>query len=143
MKVLYATDGSSDARHAIEESLRLLPVSQLEATVVSVVNAVPMTYAMEGMAPGSTVVVEQELVSAERDLTEAAELLARAGVTADTIERTGDPASQILEVARELQPDLIVLGSHGRNALERLLLGSVSTQVVHHWPGATLVVRPK
>jgi nucleotide-binding universal stress UspA family protein len=46
-------------------------------------------------------------------------------------------------MAADVGADVIVVGSHGRGAIERLLLGSVSEQVVRHAPCPVLVVRPK
>jgi nucleotide-binding universal stress UspA family protein len=143
MKVLFATDGSACSRHAIQEGLRLLGPQALEATVVAVADVAPLTYGFDGMAPTATVVLDALEPTVKADLTEAAALLAEAGVKAETIERQGHAATEILAVAHALRPDLIVLGSHGRGAVARLLLGGVSTEVVHHWPGATLVIRPQ
>jgi nucleotide-binding universal stress UspA family protein len=53
----------------------------------------------------------------------------------------GSPESRIVEMADEIKPDLIVVGSHGYSGWERLLLGSVSDAVVHHAPCSVMVVR--
>lgn len=143
MKVLFTTDGSDCSRYAILEALRLLPNENLEAVVVAVAEQVPVTYGFEGMAPSASMVREKPGVSLQADLKWAVETLATAGVSAEAIEREGEPGRTILEVAAEVSPDVVVLGSHGRNAFERLMLGSVSSHVVHHWPGSTLVIRPR
>jgi len=52
----------------------------------------------------------------------------------------GDPVSALLSLARELRPDMMVVGSHGRGAVMRLLLGSVSTQLIRLSPVPVLVV---
>ena len=44
----------------------------------------------------------------------------------------GDPAAKVLETARELGADLIVMGNHGRSGLERMILGSTAEQVIRH-----------
>jgi nucleotide-binding universal stress UspA family protein len=54
--------------------------------------------------------------------------------------RMGDPVRGLIDVIRELMPDLVVIGSHGRGAVMRLLLGSVSTQIIHRSPVPVLVV---
>lgn len=54
--------------------------------------------------------------------------------------RMGDAVSGIIELARELRPDMIVVGSHGLGAVMRLLMGSVSTQLVRQSPVPVLVV---
>jgi len=61
------------------------------------------------------------------------------GISTDVL--FGSPDSRIVETAEEMEADLIVIGSHGYNAWERLLLGSVSNSVVHHAPCSVLVAR--
>jgi universal stress protein A len=53
----------------------------------------------------------------------------------------GDPAAEIQRVARQTQCDLIVMGSHGRTGLTRLLMGSVAEQVVRKAPCPVMVVK--
>jgi nucleotide-binding universal stress UspA family protein len=57
--------------------------------------------------------------------------------------RIGEPAEEIIRVADEAYADLIVIGTHGRSGIERLLLGSVSERVVRHAGCPVLVMRPK
>lgn len=54
--------------------------------------------------------------------------------------RMGDPVRGLLQIITELKPDMVVLGSHGRGAVMRMLLGSVSTQLTHRSPVPVLVV---
>lgn len=56
--------------------------------------------------------------------------------------RTGDPAHEIVAVAREWEADLVVMGTHGRRGLQRMFLGSVAETVVRHAPCAALVIPP-
>ena len=58
------------------------------------------------------------------------DLLRHDGVAADSVVKEGNPAKAIVEAAAENECDLIVLGSHGRTGLDRILIGSVSQQVV-------------
>jgi len=53
----------------------------------------------------------------------------------------GDPKSLIIDAAEEWHADLIVLGSHGRNSLDRFLMGSVSDAIVRHAHCSVEVVR--
>jgi universal stress protein A len=55
----------------------------------------------------------------------------------------GNPAEEIVRCARQRQVDLIVMGSHGRTGIPRALMGSVTTQVLHHAPCDVLTVRPR
>jgi universal stress protein E len=54
----------------------------------------------------------------------------------------GDPADELVRLADELHPELIIAGSHGQNFLTRLLIGSVSTQLVRKAPCSVLVAPP-
>ena len=53
----------------------------------------------------------------------------------------GDPATEIVRVAEEEQAELIVLGTHGRTGLSRILMGSVAEAVVRHAPCPVLIYR--
>jgi nucleotide-binding universal stress UspA family protein len=75
------------------------------------------------------------------NLREAESLLAGKGVTHRTIEGHGDPADVIVEEANDVSADLIIVGTGGRSAPARSLLGSVSTRVLHLAPCDVLVVR--
>ncbi len=64
-------------------------------------------------------------------------------VSLDTVVRTGSPAAEIIDVARVLPADVIVISTHGRTGLKHVLLGSVAEQVVRHAPCPVLVVRER
>lgn len=66
---------------------------------------------------------------------------ARAGITIEHRLEYGDPASVILEVAQEIGADLIVMGTHGRTGLRRLLMGSVAERVVRKASCPVLTIR--
>jgi len=69
------------------------------------------------------------------------DLLRQDGVAADSVVKEGNPAKAIVEAAAENDCDLIVLGSHGRTGLDRILIGSVSQQVVVQAKCPVLVVK--
>lgn len=146
MKVLIAIDGSACSQHAVQEAMRLLPLKDAEVLLTSVavmppVGLDPVGYGMV-VPPDNTPLIEELSAQTRRQLDETAAELSHHGITARAIDRTGDPANEILALARAEHVDLIVMGSHGRNAVGRLILGSVSDRVVHHWEGAIMVVRP-
>ena len=70
----------------------------------------------------------------------AAQLRA-AGFTTSTSVRDGDPRQAILIAARDWRADLVVMGSHGKKGVDRLLLGSVSDSVARHAPCSVEIVR--
>lgn len=89
--------------------------------------------------PGDMVTRIEGLVeqAGHRSLTD---LAAEVGAS-KSIFRHGDPAARILEAAAELQPAMIVMGTHGRRGLDRFLMGSVAAQVVRRSPVPVVTVR--
>jgi nucleotide-binding universal stress UspA family protein len=61
----------------------------------------------------------------------------------ETIVKEGDAAEMILETAKEINADMIIMASHGRKGLERLLVGSVSENVLRHSAFPILIIPTK
>ena len=135
-KIVVAYDGSEHARRALERAA-VLAREGASVTVIAVADAEPVP---AGRGPATAPVL---MVAAERQraLEEAKALLAERGVEAETAEAFGDAGHAIAEEAKRQGADLVVVGTRGRNVVERLLLGSVSTKVVHEAPCDVLVVR--
>ena len=104
-------------------------------TVVSAVHVLP------SVGRAAAQVNPDEIAERRRELGEAKELLAGRGVSANVVETHGDPAEAIVEAAKEHGADLVIVGTRGANLASRVLLGSVSTKVVHEAPCDVLVVR--
>ena len=85
---------------------------------------------------------EKKVKDAARKLVEqSAEKLIKAGFTAEPVCKIGNPAEEIMKVASKPHADLIVMGAKGLAAIDRFLLGSVSTRVVQQANCPVLVVR--
>ena len=122
--------------------------AQPRRIVVGVDDSEPSRRALERAADlagyGSTLTV----VSVARDgeqyaagpLEQAREALLRRHVSATYLQPVGDPAAELVDAARELEADLVVLGRRSRS-LRRVVLGSVSDAVVRRAPCDVLVVR--
>lgn len=147
MKILFATDGSKQSEAAISTIKRFRLCSEGEVKIVSVVDmALPMPIDIYGgYLPDTGELERSARDNAARVVAEAAEKVRDQPegdqITISTDVLFGSPDSRIVETAEEWQADLIVIGSHGYNRWERLLLGSVSDSVVHHAPCSVLVVR--
>jgi nucleotide-binding universal stress UspA family protein len=121
----------------------------LDGTAESAI-ALPMARAM-ARTPGATFTLlrvvpdekdEQARRDAQRELDAVAAELTAAGLTAQTVVRTGDPAQQIVQQARADATDLIVMRTHGRAGLARAVLGSVAEHVLALSPAPLLLLRP-
>jgi len=87
-------------------------------------------------------ITEQLEDSAERELPKLAECEEAAGLQIEELIVHGEAASEIVRVAKERDVDLIVISSHGRTGLGRILFGSTAEAVVRHSTCPVLVVKP-
>lgn len=126
-RMLYATDFSGNAERAFEAFSYLRHASQ-EATVVHV--RTPKDPGPEKADPPTR-------------LAELADRLTEWGIETDTEIRRGDPVTEILDVEAERNPTTILLGSRGHSRLRRLLLGSVSEDVIARARGNVFLVPPE
>lgn len=136
-KVLLATDLSRASARATREALDLS--ARLGASLLAVSVIDPGQLRLPGGHFGSRV----DQVRAARE-SSAQELVAKGramGVDVEFLIWEGEPGESILEAAVAENVDLIVVGSHGRGAVGRFLIGSVSDQVVRNAPCPVLVVR--
>lgn len=146
--VLYAFDGSDNARRALAEGATRL--AGRPAVVVTVWRSVE-SGASAARAALPDDVIEQGVATIDDESEEQARETATAGVailreagveaSARVVRGTANTWSAILALADELDADTIVLGSRGRSPLRAALLGSVSAGVVEHSSRPVLVVR--
>lgn len=147
MKVILATDGTSQSAAALQMAANLAFRPGDELKIVTVIDmAVPMAFdAYAGYLPNTQEIEKIARENAEKVLAETKEKVSGQITSEDVIVSTeiliGSPESRIVETAEEFGANMIVVGSHGYNRWERLLLGSVSDSVVHHAPCSVLVVR--
>ena len=146
--ILIATDGSDFANAALDHGLEL---AKLAGASVIVVTITEIWSALE-MAQKAKVGAVNPIEDYEASTAEAAKkILARAedrakkhGLSCKTVHiKDKHPAEGILETAKSGGTDLIVMASHGRRGIKKILLGSVAAEVLTHSHLPVLVVRPK
>lgn len=76
-------------------------------------------------------------------LESAAQNLRMQGITVQAQLNPGDPAAEIVRVSRAEHADLIVMATHGRSGIPRLMLGSVAQKVLHTTEQPLLLIRPQ
>jgi nucleotide-binding universal stress UspA family protein len=111
---------------------------------VNVIEPIVPTVGYSGMTEPMPIadITEQLEDSAERELPKLAECDECSGLDVEELVVHGEAASEIVRVAGERNVDLIVISSHGRTGLGRILFGSTAESVVRHAPCPVLVVKP-
>jgi len=145
MKVLFCTDGSQMSRLALEAGARLLKGRRVEGVVLHVLPEVDKRLEhYERLHEEELKEIEKLFGGKEETLkvvAAAQQLLSKAGVPTRRKVRRGNPAQEILKEIRQGRYDLVVVGSHGKRGLNRLLLGSVSLEVSRKASTSVLVVK--
>ena len=123
-KILIATDGSEYSEKALGNAIDIAAAYGSEVVIVSVAAGAP------------------EVKDAEALVKSAREAAEKRGIErVSAVTPAGAAYEKIIEVAERENADLIVLGSHGRTGLRRLLMGSVAERVIGHASCAVLVVK--
>ena len=143
MKVLIGVDDSPCSEAAIRH---VAEAAWPKGTKFSVLSAVAPIFVGPGEAAASDAIgrlLEEQEKYHEEIAKRAAATLREAGMAAEARMVVADPRTALLEAARAGRVDLLVVGSHGRTGIQKLLLGSVALHVVTHAPCSVLVVREK
>ena len=140
-RILVPTDGSPQAREALDYAMAEFP----DATFIAITVLNPADMSMGGtemgMASYAYQWMEAEEERAEERFEELRSLAADRGVALEGETVLGLPARAIIEYAEENEIDQVVMGSHGRDGVSRILLGSVAETVVRRSPCPVTVVR--
>jgi nucleotide-binding universal stress UspA family protein len=143
MKLILGIDDSPHSRAALEWVRKAAWPAGTRALVVSVVRPLVSAYT-EAYAPATPALDEawNEQLRFHGEITAVAEReLRSAGLDTSAKVVQGDPRTALVEAARDEHADLVVVGSHGRTGLAKLIMGSVAAYVVAHAPCSVLVVK--
>jgi nucleotide-binding universal stress UspA family protein len=143
MRLLVATDGSPCSLEAARSTALMPWPAGSRIRVVSVAQPVGLLASPWALPSGEEARLDKASEEEAGQAVEAARgLLARAELALSGTVLTGDPRRRLIEDCRDWQADLVIVGSHGRHGMDRLLLGSVSEAVAVHAPCSVEIIRP-
>jgi nucleotide-binding universal stress UspA family protein len=144
-KILVPTDGSTLSKKAVMGAIELAHLNNAELVVLKVIPKYPVSYFEGGMSlPAPEIAdIEKQWAAHAQGIVEAATKMAnKHGVQAKGITVKSDVVSEaIINAAKKQKCDLIVMASHGRRGVKRLLLGSETQHVLTHSHTPVLVLR--
>jgi nucleotide-binding universal stress UspA family protein len=139
--ILVPIDGSSTSLLAIDKAAGLAKAFGSTVTALYVIDPYPFAGVGADFALGQDQYLGAAKAEASAAMEAASQRLQQAGVAAETsVAEAHTVWRGILESAERLGADLLVMGSHGRRGLEKLVLGSVTQSVLSHTRITTLVV---
>jgi universal stress protein A len=131
-KILYATDYSKASARALDEAIAMAKQNGAELLVLHVIDSVPPYVAAEDIG-GAELYMKLEQTTqqdAETSMNKLMEKLRKLKLNAKSLLLRGTPPEQIVRTAKNRRANLIVIGTHGRTGLSKLLMGSVANKVV-------------
>lgn len=142
--ILVPIDFSECGNYALSYAASFARIFGASIICLHVIEPLVPTVGYSGMTEPLPMadISDQLEVSAERELPKIAESEEYAGLEVEELIVHGEAASEIVRVAKERGVDLIVVSSHGRTGLGRILFGSTAEAVVRHASCPVMVVKP-
>jgi nucleotide-binding universal stress UspA family protein len=144
-KILVCLDGSELAEQILPYAAEL--ARKLDSRLILLEVTLPPSAAVESLTGYYRATPLEKVLREEAEarayLNRVAQRLRKKGTKVSTVTMPGDPGRTILDVAGEQKAGLIVLGTHGRSGLRRLVFGSVTEFVVQHSELPVLVKKPQ
>ena len=142
--ILLPTDFSECGNYALSYAASLARTFKASIICLNVIEPIVPTVGYSGLTEPLPIadIAEQLEDSAERELPKLAECEECAGLNVEELVVHGEASAEIVRVAKDRGVDLIVIASHGRTGLGRILFGSTAEAVVRHATCPVLVVKP-
>jgi nucleotide-binding universal stress UspA family protein len=133
--ILIAIDGSTESKRAVDLAFRFHRSYGSQLTILAVADVPPHIYGI------SAEVADEIIVKARKELEQVKIKSQEEDIIAELLLHEGDPSHVITDIARKRNSNLILMGSHGRSGLKRLLMGRVTERVIGRAPCPVLVAR--
>jgi len=138
-KILVPVDGSNNSYKALEAALVLSEKLGSKISVVNVMEQVPITHIESEKLLSD--LLEAYKKENQEILSKCSDIAHQKGITIKTVLLQGNPAPVILDYSKKENFDLVIMGSRGMGKFKELILGSVSSKIVHHSPCAIMIIR--
>jgi len=137
-RILVPIDFSDCSKKALQYAL---PLAKQHEAALTLLNVVPIPPWAVGEASGGENVPTLQRTSSDQELARLMTEVIHGEVAADTEVRVGSPATEIVELAKSLPADIIIISTHGHSGWGHVFKGSVAERVIRHSPCPVLVVR--
>lgn len=138
-KILVPVDGSDNSYRALDAALFLSEKLGSNITVIHVMEDVPVLY-IESQKLLSEL-LENYKKEKQDILSKCSEIATKKGVTIKTVLLQGNPSSIILDFSKKEKYDIVIMGSRGMGKFKEIILGSVSSKIVHHSSCPVMLIR--
>jgi nucleotide-binding universal stress UspA family protein len=129
-KILVPVDGSDISYRALDSALFLSERMGSKITAIHVIEKVPTVYIQSQKLLDE--ILETHKNESQKILDECSSIATKKGIAINTTLLEGNPASTILEFSQTEKYEVIIIGSRGMGHFKELILGSVSSKVIHH-----------
>lgn len=138
-KVLVAVDGSNNSFRALDAALLLSEKLDAKVTVIYVIEVAPVVHIQsEKLLRDLVGAYEKE---GQHIISKCSEIATKRGLSINSKLLSGDPSSIILDICEKDKHDIVIMGSRGMGKFKELVLGSVSSKVIHHSSCAVMIIR--
>jgi nucleotide-binding universal stress UspA family protein len=138
-KILVPVDGSDISYRALDSALFLSERLGSKITAIHVIEKVPTVYIQSQKFLDE--ILETHKNESQKILDECSSIATKKGIAINTILLEGNPASTILEFSQMEKYEVIIIGSRGMGHFKELILGSVSSKILHHSLCPVLLIR--
>lgn len=138
-QIMIAVDGSPESLEAVRQALAL--VARGLRAEIALVNVQEAASLLELATHDSDAIAAAAVAAGEHLMAEGAALLDAAGVGYSMEVVLGEPGTALVDLAEQINADMVMLGARGMGAVESVLVGSVSKAVLHRCSKPVLIVR--
>ena len=138
-KILVPADGSDNSYRALEAALVFSEKLGSSISVVNVMEQVPITHIESEKLLNE--LLEAYKKENQEILSKCSDIAHQKGIIIKTVLLLGNPAPVILDYIKKENLDLVIMGSRGMGKFKELILGSVSSKIMHHSPCAVMIIR--